>query len=75
MFPVEVEPMYDNRVPAAKIGSGGPPTLLPVSKLTNEHDIVLLMGADDPSKDDRQTIDLSPLYRTVSPIILTSALI
>ena len=57
---------YDNRVLVRKVGSDDTPTLLSVSKLTNEHDIVLLTGADDPNKDPRQTINLCPLYRTVS---------
>ena len=44
---------YDNHVLVQKVGSDDAPTLLSVSKLTNEHDIVLLMGTDDPNKDPR----------------------
>ncbi|KAG6371473.1 hypothetical protein JVT61DRAFT_9503 [Boletus reticuloceps] len=55
---------YDDRVPARKIGSHDAPTLVPVSDLTANDDIVLLMGTDNPDDDPRKTIDLCPLYRT-----------
>ena len=61
---------YDNRVPARKIGSHDAPSLIPVSDLTADDDIILLMGTDDPEDDPCQTIDLCPLYWTVSQIIL-----
>ena len=66
--PVDAEsPMeYDNHVLIQKVGSDDTPTLLSVSKLTNEHDIMLLTGADDPNKDPHRTIDLCPLYHMVS---------
>lgn len=57
---------YDNRVPTRKIGShDGPTLLLSASELTNEQDITLWMGTDNPNEDPRRTIDLCPLYRTV----------
>jgi hypothetical protein len=44
---------YDNRVPIRKVRSNDVPKLLSVSSLTNEHDIVLLMGGDNPDEDPR----------------------
>ncbi|KAG9309134.1 hypothetical protein JVU11DRAFT_10841 [Chiua virens] len=64
-LPIEpVKTEFDNCVPARKVGSDEKPTLVSVSDLTADHDIVLLMGADNPEDDPRQTIDLCPLYRT-----------
>ncbi|KAF8545661.1 hypothetical protein OG21DRAFT_1492086 [Imleria badia] len=60
---------YDNRVPARKIDSHDAPTLVPVTHLTANDDIVLLMGTNNPDDDSRKTIDLCPLYRTVSSTI------
>lgn len=68
--PIEAESVieYDNLVPTRKIGSQDAPSLVAISDLTTNDDITLLMGADDPDDDSRQTIDLCPLYRTVSSI-------
>ena len=68
--PIEAKSVieYDNLVPTQKIGSQDAPSLVAISDLTINDDITLLMGTDDPVDDSHQTIDLCPLYQTVSSI-------
>jgi hypothetical protein len=69
-LPIEAESVieYDNLIPTRKIGSQDAPSLVAISDLTANDDITLLMGADNPDDDSHQTIDLCPLYQTVSSI-------
>ncbi|KAG6371483.1 hypothetical protein JVT61DRAFT_9518 [Boletus reticuloceps] len=74
-LPTEIGPLASQMPIGAWVEAETPIDLVPVrqidgvtmvsaSQLTDEHDIVLLMGTDDPKKDLRHTIDSSPLYRT-----------
>jgi hypothetical protein len=68
--PIEAESVIkcNNLVPTRKIGSQDAPSLVAILDLTANDDITLLMGADNPDDDSCQTIDLCPLYWTVSSI-------
>ena len=63
-----------NAVPAAQFAAhfrhgAAQELLVNLGDLTANDDIVLLMGTDNPDDDPRKTIDLCPLYRTVSSTI------
>lgn len=58
-----------NLVPVRQIGTDHEVTAIPTSQLTDKHNIVLLMGPDDPRADLRHTIDLCPLHRTVRSML------
>ena len=66
--PIEAESVieYNNLIPTRKISSHDAPSLVLASNLTADDDITLLMGTDNPDNDPHQTIDLCPLYCTVS---------
>ena len=63
-LPVEIQsPLkYDNVVLARMVGSQDVLSLVLVSSLMADHDIILLMGTEDPKNNPWETIDLCPLY-------------
>ena len=77
MLPVEIPAGFDHSVEPSNCVSIVPvhstnttTSLTPVSDLTKEDDIVVSMGPGTPGNDLCDTIDMSPLYYTVSPSFL-----